>query len=195
MGSFISVLWFEGSVVAAWRLSWSVACGILVPWPGIKPESPALPGRFLTTVPTREVPRGKFLDEECVAQEVRGWLRCPVCWWSSDRQHTLSISSFWGQESQGDLAGCLWLGVCHRLQSPPGSIGVDPLQALSHGGTSPHGFSRASHSLKPVCKPVTPCDVYYRLFLDEHRWVQPNSGWWEAAGELTQELGSLGPSY
>ena len=25
------------------------ACGILVPWPGIKPESPVLQGRFLTT--------------------------------------------------------------------------------------------------------------------------------------------------
>ena len=27
------------------------ACGILVPWPGIKPSSPALEGRFLTTGP------------------------------------------------------------------------------------------------------------------------------------------------
>ena len=37
------------SVVAACRLSCPVACGILVPWPGIKPVSAALESRFLTT--------------------------------------------------------------------------------------------------------------------------------------------------
>ena len=40
-----------GSVVAACRLSCPVACGILVPRPGIKPMSPALEGGFLTTGP------------------------------------------------------------------------------------------------------------------------------------------------
>ena len=40
-----------GSVVAMCRLSCSVACGILVPWPGIEPASPALQGRFFTTGP------------------------------------------------------------------------------------------------------------------------------------------------
>ena len=30
------------------------ACGTLVPQPGIKPSSPALEGRFLTTGPTRK---------------------------------------------------------------------------------------------------------------------------------------------
>ena len=33
------------------RPSCSAACGILVPRPGIKPTSPALPGGFLTTAP------------------------------------------------------------------------------------------------------------------------------------------------
>ena len=42
-----------GSVVAAHGLSCPMACGILVPQPGIKPMSPALEGRFLTT----ELPR------------------------------------------------------------------------------------------------------------------------------------------
>ena len=46
----------SGLVAAARRLSCPVACGILVPWPGIKPVSPALEGRFLTTGP-----RGKSL--------------------------------------------------------------------------------------------------------------------------------------
>ena len=41
-----------GSGVVAHRLSCPDACGILVhPWPGIKPMSPALADRFLTTGP------------------------------------------------------------------------------------------------------------------------------------------------
>ena len=44
-------LWHIGSVIAALRLSSSTAYGILVPWPGIKPMSPVLQGRFLTTRP------------------------------------------------------------------------------------------------------------------------------------------------
>ena len=39
------------SVIAACRLSFPKACGILVPCPGIEPVSPALQGRFLTTGP------------------------------------------------------------------------------------------------------------------------------------------------
>ena len=39
----------RGSVVAVNGLSYSKACGILVPPPGIKPMSPALEGGFLTT--------------------------------------------------------------------------------------------------------------------------------------------------
>ena len=40
-----------GSVVVACRLSCPVACGTLVPQPGIEPTSPALEGGFLTTGP------------------------------------------------------------------------------------------------------------------------------------------------
>ena len=40
-----------GSVVVACELSCPVACGFLVPWPGIEPTSPALEGGFLTTGP------------------------------------------------------------------------------------------------------------------------------------------------
>ena len=39
------------SSVAAHGLSCLVACGFSVAWPGIKPMSPALEGRFLTTGP------------------------------------------------------------------------------------------------------------------------------------------------
>ena len=40
-----------GSVIVAQGLSCSLACRILVSWPGIEPESPGLQGRFLTTGP------------------------------------------------------------------------------------------------------------------------------------------------
>ena len=40
-----------GPVVVVCGLSCPVACGILVPQPGIEPTSPALEGRFLTTGP------------------------------------------------------------------------------------------------------------------------------------------------
>ena len=40
-----------GSVVEMRGLSCSIACGVLVPWPGIKPMSPALEGGFLAAGP------------------------------------------------------------------------------------------------------------------------------------------------
>ena len=46
-----------GSVIVARGLSCFTACGILVPWSGIEPTSPALQGGFLTTGPP-----GKSLD-------------------------------------------------------------------------------------------------------------------------------------
>ena len=45
---------FSLAVVRGLRCS--VACGILVPQPGIEPESPALQGRFLTTRPLGKSP-------------------------------------------------------------------------------------------------------------------------------------------
>ena len=41
-------LWPTDSLVVVLRLSFSKACGILVPWPGIEPVSPALQSGFLT---------------------------------------------------------------------------------------------------------------------------------------------------
>ena len=48
-------------VVAACQLSFPVVCGILVPQPGIEPASPALEGRFLTTLPPGKSHWGPFL--------------------------------------------------------------------------------------------------------------------------------------
>ena len=45
-----------GSVVAVHGLSYSAACGILVPQPGIEPMSPALQGRFSSTGPPGKCP-------------------------------------------------------------------------------------------------------------------------------------------
>ena len=51
-----------GSAVVMYRLQLPhVACRILVPQPGIEPESSALAGRFLTTGPLKEVPPCRFL--------------------------------------------------------------------------------------------------------------------------------------
>ena len=51
MWVFLSVVEAPGSVVAARGISCPLACGILVPRPGIKPVSPSLEGRFFTTGP------------------------------------------------------------------------------------------------------------------------------------------------
>ena len=45
-----------GSVVVAHGLSFSVACGILVPQPEVEITSPALQGRFLITGPSGKAP-------------------------------------------------------------------------------------------------------------------------------------------
>ena len=61
------LLWCAGfSLVVAHGLSCPVACGILVPQPGIEPASPALIGRWiLNHWTTREVPGYMFL---CLTQ-------------------------------------------------------------------------------------------------------------------------------
>ena len=43
-----------GSIAAAYALSCPALCGILVPWAGIVPISPALEGKFLTSGPPRK---------------------------------------------------------------------------------------------------------------------------------------------
>ena len=51
-----------GSVVVAYRLSCSAACGIS-PGPGLKPVSPALAGRFLTTAPPAKSLGSTFISK------------------------------------------------------------------------------------------------------------------------------------
>ena len=63
----------EGSVVVACKLSCPVACGILVPGPGIEPVSPALEGRFLTTGPPGKSVDLFFFVCFPYVTEIRGW--------------------------------------------------------------------------------------------------------------------------
>ena len=68
VGSFTAAHWVSscgmrapewvGSVAVLWGLNYSVACGILVPRPGIESMYPALQGRFSTPGP----PRKSFLQ-------------------------------------------------------------------------------------------------------------------------------------
>ena len=60
------LLWHKGfSLVVALGLSCPVACGILVPQPGIEPVSAALEGGFLTTEPPLKSPVSPYLSFSC----------------------------------------------------------------------------------------------------------------------------------
>ena len=61
-------LWCVGLVVAACGLSCSETCGILVPWPGIKPSSHALQGEFLTAGSPGKSLRSNFKAESLRTQ-------------------------------------------------------------------------------------------------------------------------------
>ena len=58
-GTQIQYLWCESR-----EHSCPEACGILVPWPGIKSESPALEGRFLTNGPPGTSPPLHFMNRD-----------------------------------------------------------------------------------------------------------------------------------
>ena len=93
-----------GSVVMAWELSCSTTCRtwrILVPWLGIKPASPTLQGRFLTTGPPRKShPILSFLLHHalllfCTSSQVLP--PCPYCMlWQSliSALNSSNLSSF-----------------------------------------------------------------------------------------------------
>ena len=57
-----------GSVFGAQGFSCSVACGILVPWPGIEPASCAMQGKFLTTGTPGKSLAGVTYKHQCTFQ-------------------------------------------------------------------------------------------------------------------------------
>ena len=90
-----------GSVVVALRLSCSTACGILVPSPEIKPTSPALEGRFLTTGPPGKSPTSLLIDLcwSNLALRRRQWYPTPVLLpGKSHGWRSLAGCSPWGRE-------------------------------------------------------------------------------------------------
>ena len=76
------------SPIVVSRFSYSVACGILVPWPGVEPESHALQGRFSTPGP----PKKSLSFSFSVAEERE--TRSEVCWWLSQNL-TIMLSYSW----------------------------------------------------------------------------------------------------
>ena len=63
-----------GSVAVVLGLSFPMACGILVPQPGIEPTTPALEGGFLNHWTTREVPTLRFLTRS--AERMSAFMNC-----------------------------------------------------------------------------------------------------------------------
>ena len=113
-------LWHTGSVVAARRPSCSEACGILVPWPGIEPKSPALHWT------TREVPPLLFLEGDFVGCEV----------FQERAYHiiaeipTWTLSCFFGggvlhQVTTAATLGRFVPGISHRRRSRPLYLAIE----------------------------------------------------------------------
>ena len=67
--------------VVACGLTCPMACGMLVSWPGIKPMSPALGGRFLTTGAPGKSPNGKYFLNS---------LYMPF-WWQNTSRLTINL--------------------------------------------------------------------------------------------------------
>ena len=78
-------LWLASSLVVALGLSCPAASTILVPWPGIKPVSPTLQGRFLTPGPPEKSQRKLFCQEMEAVRYESQWPRGHRSWVSPDR--------------------------------------------------------------------------------------------------------------
>ena len=80
-GTWTHQLQCMGSVVVVHWLSWSWACGIWVPWPGIEPISPALQGRSLTArlpgkFPQTVISFGSFVFSQALKRAPGSSQRC-----------------------------------------------------------------------------------------------------------------------
>ena len=104
-----------GSVVVAHGLNYSATCGILVPWLGIEPVSPALRGGFLTTeVPRLILSRCFFLFSPPPFHHLPLFSSCfhLASWWS----HSRTMKAF---------------PVGSENPSPGGMLGISGTQLLS----------------------------------------------------------------
>ena len=88
-------LWCVDSVIAVHGLSCFAACGILLPWPGIKPPSPALQGRFLTTGPPGKSWQFFSFNPISNTRPLKGAKYVKVCVCVIHDQICMSKRSFW----------------------------------------------------------------------------------------------------
>ena len=95
------------SVAVVDRLCCSKICGILVPWSGIKPASPALQGRVLTTGSLGKVLTQTFAKVSTVAKKKK---KCSVgqgqFWWDTRGDHGGQGRPLWGHASALEALGC-----------------------------------------------------------------------------------------
>ena len=106
-----------GSVAVARRLSCPSACGILAPPGGIKPASPALEGRFLTTGPP-----GKSLsnlicsfqqhrEKDTISVTILKWQAVWKCLWTG--KHFIWMSYCLTHE---ETKGGMWFAQDHTVK-------------------------------------------------------------------------------
>ena len=133
----------EGSAVVALGLSCLTVWRILVPQPGIKPESPALEVRFLTTGPPGKPPKKLFLKRCWGPKKTR------QVWSLPHRAHRLDSQNF------RDANSPMWRDFlktnCFFPQTEAGptfSLGVNDPAACMWGLQTPSGWwGRASPGL------------------------------------------------
>ena len=104
---------------------WPEACGILVPWPGIEPASPALEGKILTSGCPGKPLDSLLPSSEFFPRTPLGPMQVGPCWMSQNLQSYLNHR--W---SQLCLEWRLQLYLDHGpVHSPPHSVVIDQVSA------------------------------------------------------------------
>ena len=96
------------SLVVTHGLSCPVVCGIFVPWPGIKPSSPALEGGFLTTGPPGKSPGLSSLHSQI---SYRSWVEFTRHIYIHDFIWNSSLE-VWITNIESVLCMCVYKPVC-----------------------------------------------------------------------------------
>ena len=144
-------------LVALRGLSCCAACEILVPRPRIKPMSPALQGRFLTTEPP-----GKFLGLPIFKEDIsrqgilKGWWPKEVCW-SLALSHVFCPGFFWCLEKVLRASPMTW-AFCFNFEWHFCNFEFHPFpqgsslqrHSSTYSGRTPASFKPPP----PVCSPL-----------------------------------------
>ena len=106
---FIIIFWLSWIFAVLHRLSWPVAHVILIPQLGIKSVSPAMKGRFLTTVPPEKSLHPLFLERYCAYDLIAvlmPWLWDSLQWYNEQAPQSLTA---WKETLAPQTAGCVSL--------------------------------------------------------------------------------------